>query len=172
MGYTTDFKGELILDKPLANEHRVYLEKFASTRRMTRDVSKLCESEESQTIREAAGLPVGEDGCFVLGSGTRGSMYDLSVSSYNQPPAGQPSLWCQWVPDSDGECIVWDEGEKFYHYIEWMEYLIETFLKPWGYVANGCIYWQGQDVFDIGRIVVTNNVVERQVAKVTYEQED
>jgi hypothetical protein len=38
MGYTTDFSGEFKLDKPLTDEQAIYVNKFADTRRMKRDV--------------------------------------------------------------------------------------------------------------------------------------
>jgi hypothetical protein len=41
MGYHTEFDGEFNLDKPLTVAHANYLEKFAHTRRMKRDISKL-----------------------------------------------------------------------------------------------------------------------------------
>jgi hypothetical protein len=43
MGYTTDFSGEFKLDKPLTDEQAIYVNKFADTRRMKRDVEKLKE---------------------------------------------------------------------------------------------------------------------------------
>ena len=48
----------------------------------------------------------------------------------------QPGLWCQWVPNASGTAIVWDEGEKFYYYIEWIKYLIEHFLRAVGLQAQ------------------------------------
>lgn len=55
--------------------------------------------------------------------------------------------------------IVWDGCEKFYFYIEWLEYLIENFLKPWGYKLNGSVSWRGELFSDIGVITVENNKV-------------
>jgi hypothetical protein len=50
----------------------------------------------------------------------------------DSPPNGQPELYCQWTPNKEGITIEWDTGEKFYGYIEWIEYLINQFLKKWG----------------------------------------
>jgi hypothetical protein len=80
----------------------------------------------------------------------------------------QPGLWCQWVPTDDGTMIVWDEGEKFYDYVEWLRYLIEHFLRPWGYTLNGAVIWQGEESDDRGRIHVNNNAIETFVAKTTF----
>jgi hypothetical protein len=94
------------------------------------------------------------------------------VLDYNNAPLGQPGLWCQWIPTEDGTAIEWDGCEKFYDYIEWLEYLIENFLKPWGYVLEGTCEWQGEDRQDRGRIVVNNNVVKIQTATVIWSDED
>ena len=70
-----------------------------------------------------------------------------------------PGIWCQWVPNEEGTSIVHDEGEKFYAYDAWIEYLIDEYLAPWGYIANGCISWDGEESDDDGIIDVINNVV-------------
>jgi hypothetical protein len=167
MGYTTDFYGEFNLDKPLKPEHAAYLKKFAETRRMCRDAAVA--SSFPDPIRVAAGLPIGTDGgYFVGGSGDFGQSVDASIVSYNNPPAGQPGLWCQWVPNEDGTAIVWDDGEKFYEYTAWLEYLIEHFLEPWGYVLNGEVEWQGEERGDIGLLVVKDNAVEEHYGRISY----
>lgn len=159
MGYTTEFRGSFKLDRPLAIEHKTYLEKFAETRRMNRDAG--IASGFPDPVREAAGLPIGENACnFTGGLGFCGQDGDPSVLNHNSPPPGQPGLWCQWVPDYGGTQIIWDEGEKFYFYVEWIEYLIANFLGPWGYVLNGSVDWVGEDVFgDRGTIKIVDNVV-------------
>ena len=73
-----------------------------------------------------------------------------------------PGYWCQWVigtDDNGDEALVWDEGEKFYNYVEWLEYLIERFFKPEDYVLNGEVEYQGEDSDDFGVIKVVDNVV-------------
>ncbi len=163
MGYTTEFRGQFQLDRPLAPEHRTYLIMFASTRRMRRSEFKVRQLEDP--VREAVGLPVGPQGCyFVGGGGFAGQDEDASVSDANQPPDDQPGLWCQWVPTEDGAGIEWDGGEKFYSYVEWLEYLIAHFLAPWGYRLNGRVRWRGEEFDDIGTIVVEDNEVSTEEA--------
>jgi len=158
MGYTTYFSGEFKLDKPLAPEHKAYLEKFSQTRRVKRDAAKAALLPDP--VREAAGLPIGSEGAyFVGGTGCAGQDRDDSILDYNRAPKDQPGLWCQWQPDEDGEYIEQDGGEKFYNYTEWIEYLIEHFLAPWGYTVNGEVDWDGEESGDDGTITVENNVV-------------
>ncbi len=89
--------------------------------------------------------------------------------NHNQPPVGQPGLWCQWTPSENGAAIIWGEGEKFYYYVEWLTYLIEHFLKPWGYILDGEVHWSGEENGDMGLIKVENNHVSTKTAKIVYE---
>ena len=156
MGYTTDFNGSFRLNKTLDEQTKTFLKKFAETRRMKRKL----------------GPEYGVDGEFYVdGAGYAGQDHEASIVDYNTPPRTQPGLWCQWVPTEDGNFIEWDGGEKFYDYVEWLEYLIKNFLAPKGYVLNGEVQWQGEDTGDVGRIVVTDNVVRTQRAKFVYDDE-
>ena len=101
-----------------------------------------------------------ESGYFVGGGGDFGQARDASIVSYNYPPKGQPGLWCQWVPTEDNTGIEWNGSEKFYSYVEWLRYLVDNFIKPWGYVLSGRVTWRGEDHGDVGAIVVADNIVE------------
>lgn len=158
MGYTTEFNGRFHLDKPLLPEHAAYLEAFSNTRRMKRDAKKA--SLIPDGVRALTSLPVGRYGeYFVGGGGWKGQGKDESIMDYNNPPPSQPGLWCQWVPSETGEYIEWDGEEKFYYYVEWLEYIIEHFLIPWGYTLNGVVEWRGEDWSDTGLLSVSENVV-------------
>jgi hypothetical protein len=142
----------------LKPEQAAYLTAFSETRRMERDAA-IAEGF-SDPMRLAAGLPIGEEGgYFVGGSGDFGQDHDASVLNANEPPSGQPGLWCQWVPDRYRRAIVWDHVEKFYEYVKWLKYVIEHFLGPWGYVLNGKVRWRGEEPDDRGIIAVTENKV-------------
>ena len=156
MGYTTYFNGGLKFNKPLTWELRDYINAFSSTRRMKRDVDKI-----------KALYPDWKDMCFNGELGEEGEYFignddfmqkETTIVNYNYPPATQPGLWCQWIIFEDE--LVWDEGEKFYHYVEWLEYLIGHFFAPQGYKLNGEIFFRGEDSEDFGTIVVTDNHVE------------
>jgi len=73
--------------------------------------------------------------------------------------SGVPSYWCQWVPTDDGKAIHWDGVEKFYEYEDWLLYIIEHFIAPWGCKLNGEVEWAGEDSEDLGRLVVKDNVL-------------
>jgi hypothetical protein len=157
MGYSTDFWGSVELTPALTPEQNRYLSAFNATRRMKRDPEVLARLHHVDPL---VGPSFGVDGEFYVGGEDyKGQGRDDSIIDYNTPPRTQPSLWCGWRPNEDGTAIEWDESEKFYDYIEWMEYIIEKFIEPWGITANGEIDWDGEDSDDRGKIVVTDNVV-------------
>ena len=162
MGYSTDFEGQFILSRELTDAEANYINQFADTRRMQRDVSML------QSMFKGEGGLNGDYGVegefFIGGTGHAGQDHDESIIDFNTPPSTQPGLWCQWNIENN-KFIVWDGGEKFYNYVEWLEYYIEKFFKPWGVVVNGEVEWQGEDREDIGKIIVTNNVVTTQLGE-------
>ena len=169
MGYTTDFIGEFKLNKPLTVAHKNYLDAFNDTRRMQRNAE--ITEKHPDPIRKAVGLPVGREGeYFVGGEGFRGQKHDMNdIIDHNRPPADQPGLWCQWVPNANGDAIEWDGVEKFYDYVEWLEYIIGHFLAPWGYKLNGEVEWEGEESGDVGKIVVIDNDVSTMRGRVVYD---
>lgn len=80
-----------------------------------------------------------------------------------------PSYYCQWIPTEDKLHIAWDQAEKFYSYIEWIEWLIENFFKPKKYILNGEVEWHGEASDNIGRIVIKDNVVTLKEGKLVFE---
>lgn len=175
MGYTTDFDGSFEITPPLTPEQRAYIVKFSGTRRVRRDEAMT--GERDDPVRAAVGLPVGEEGGYFVGAdGYHG--WDgggaVGVIDSNTAPAGQPGLWCQWVPSDDGAELGWDGGEKFYEYVEWLKYLVQHFLTPWGRTLDGTVQWQGEASDDIGRIVCEpdgdgGTYVETQHARIVFE---
>lgn len=147
MGYTTDFEGRIGIFPRLSEGEIEYLNKFSDTRRMD---------------RENGPYFIGGDG-FVGQSDSPDEVYD-----HNRPPAGQPGLWCQWVPTDDGTALEWNQSEKFYESEKWMDYLIQHFLMPGriakqipfdGHMLNGVIAAQGDDPSDMWLLHVKDNIV-------------
>lgn len=172
MGYSTDFEGKLKIEPALKQEQINYINKFSETRRMKRNAQIAAGLPDP--VRLEAGLPIGHEGAYYVGaSGDFGQEKDASIIDYNRPPGNedmvsigkididktQPSLWCQWVVSEDGTELSWDGGEKFYRYVQWLEYLILHFFSEWGVKLNGEISWRGEDSGDEGTIIVENNKV-------------
>jgi hypothetical protein len=66
----------------------------------------------------------------------------------------------QWVPSDDFQHIVWDGNEKFYKYVEQLQWLC-AWLQERSITANGSLYWQGEETGDTGVLEVKANVVFR-----------
>lgn len=154
MGYTTEFFGEFQVTPALNPEEIKYLLAFSNSRRMARKSSPYNVD--------------GDDDKFFGGGG------DDDVLNGNEPPPGQPGLWCQWIPNEDGTEITWDEGEKFYEAEKWMKYLIEHFLKPGciaketlpflqaNHTVSGVIEANGEEHGDNWLLIVEGNEVKTQ----------
>lgn len=163
MGYTTDLYGTLKTNRPMTVKEKTFIEKLSSTRRMARNV----------------GPEFGVEGEFYVdGGGDFGQAHEDNVIDHNVPPKTQPGLWCQWVPTEDGTGLEWDGNEKFYYYVEWLEYIINSVFphiledgdEP--LVLNGDVEWYGEDADDRGIIRVRDNKVKAYEAQISYPPED
>jgi len=76
--------------------------------------------------------------------------------------------YCQWIPTEDGRGLCWDDREKFYNYVEWLQYLIVNFFIPTGYTISGEVTYQGEDTGDCGVIKIENH----KVIQVKYTPQD
>ncbi len=154
MGYTTEFTGKIEI-VPALNETEIkYIQQFNDTRRMERT----------------------NGAYFVGGTGMCGQGQDDDIINYNQPPQGQPSLWCQVTCSDDGKYLEWDGGEKAYSMEIWMLYIIKHFLgkdpiarqvnKSFGFLKghmlNGTLAAEGESHDDNWQISVIDNVVYKQ----------
>lgn len=138
MGYTTEFRGIFLINRKVDDETRRILDGLVSTRRVKRNVDQ---------------AKYGVEGEFYFEDDENG------IIDYNEPPRTQPGLWCQWelIGDDDYDGISWDGGEKFYNYIEWITYIIESVIRPRCYSLNGKVEWRGEDWEDTGTILIENN---------------
>lgn len=162
MGYTTEFTGQFKVTPMLTEEEADYLNAFSESRRMMRNAKLVEKMPDARRIK--VGLPVGPQGQYYVGSfddGNFGQSKDNSIIDFNEWPDDQPGLWCHWVPTEDHTGIEWSGMEKFYAYTEWLEYLIDHFLRPWGKTVNGQVKWVGENKTDRGILIVENNIVTR-----------
>lgn len=159
MGYNTWIEGEFTVAPPLSPAHSAYLTAFADTRRMQRDPAKAAAMPDP--VRLAVGLPLGEEACFFVGGtgGKYGEEDDQAVTDGNLPPVDQPGLWCCWAPSED-RCHLAPDEDYNRNYVEWLEYLLALFLRPWGYTLGGEVRWYGDDPLDRGKIVASASQVE------------
>lgn len=191
MGYTTYFDGKITTKQTISDEIRNYLERFMVIRHMKRDNQKIREvypdwkehclngklgidgeffatpellPEEYAVKSFFGGMKnwKGEDAPEGYLFNPVGQDSDVSVTDKNTPGGSCPGLWCQWR--LDGSDIVWDGGEKFYNYVEWLDWLIRFVFDPANIKFNGRIYWQGEEINDYGIIDVEDNKID-----ITYQ---
>lgn len=149
MGYTTNFSGHFQTNEPVSQEIYDLVNGLSKTRRMKRDGL----SREKYGVKGEFFIEE-EKGNNIFSKPSKGTIVD-----HNKPPKTQPGLWLQWMFEEDMQTIVWDGGEKFYNYIEWIEYLIIRILEPAGYKVNGQVEWNGEDIGDIGTIRIIDNKI-------------
>ena len=82
---------------------------------------------------------------------------------------GMPGIWCGWTPTDDGMALEWDGVEKFYNYIQWLQFVIDHYVKPWGLKLNGEVTWHGEDRDDRGLLRVTDNIVTIHRGRIVYD---
>ena len=98
---------------------------------------------------------------------------------------GADSKWCNFEPSEDGRLLTWNGAEKTKEGAQWIEYIIDHFLKPNEYlVADACTYFkdftfnhvcngeltaQGEDPDDRWKIVVEDNVVTVKRGRIVYD---
>ena len=70
-----------------------------------------------------------------------------------------PQSRCSWYIEKNTNCLTWNGEEKFYEYVEWLEFLIKKFFTPLNYVLSGDVEWIGEDRSDFGTISIKNNTV-------------
>lgn len=174
MGYTTEFEGSFEFEEPLTDKMIQYINRFSTTRRIKRNVEKIKETYSDWKKLSFNG-DLGEDGEYFVGDSdwaldrfSRDVSSDPSIIDYNEPPAKQPGLWCQWVVSLDGKYLEWDDNEKFYDYIEWLDYLITHFFTPNNIFMNGSVIWRGENFEDIGKITVEHNKITVTKGKLTF----
>lgn len=160
MGYTTWFNGNLKFNKPIESWLVEYVNNFCKIRHMKRSPELI--KEVFPNWKELCfNGELGKEGEYFVGGENYsfwGNEKDPSILDHNSPARTQPGLWCDWEITKTE--LFWNEAEKFYDYEEWLQYLIDNFFAPLGYVLSGEILWEGEDSDDFGTIHVEDNVIE------------
>lgn len=163
MGYTTWFEGELTPNKPFKKEFINYINAFSGKRHEPRDV-EIIKRSDPDWAKHCLDGNLGPCGMYYVGSfdeGIIGHSFNKGIIDHHTLAKGYtcPGYWCNWYINEETGVVEWDEGEKFYNYIEWLKFLIDNFFEPAGYKLNGEIFWEGEEREDTGVIVVKDNLV-------------
>jgi|SRR5277367_528930 len=173
MGYDIDFDGQVTVTPPLNAAEVAFLKRFAKTRH--------CACQSSKWVADETLYCPPDRRTYCTAS-----------------HLDNPGYYCKWEPSDDGTTIQWNEQEKFDDGEEWMQFLIEEFLKPnanifttlipvingvavtdahlifeiSGHVLNGVIDAQGEEPDDRWKLVVKDNVVTVVEPTVTWPVDD
>ena len=71
-----------------------------------------------------------------------------------------PGYYCQWITNDCGTELSWDGNERFYGYVEWLEYLCKNMINPDGSKLMGNVCWRGDDCSGEDRGVIYAGVDE------------
>ena len=83
------------------------------------------------------------------------------VEKRHEGPEFPDFPYCQWEPTPDGSGIRYTDNEtSSYFYEEWLTYLIEHFMKPWGLTLSGAVTYEGEEASHQGTLWVHNNEVK------------
>lgn len=160
MGYTTEFSGFFTISPPLDPQTASTLNGISTTRRMRRNIALIARKENISLEDAIFKYGVEAELYYPKESNNFGQEKDESIVDYNTPPFCQPSLWCDWCYDPKESVLKWNGSEKFYFYIEWLDFIIKRILEPKKYQLRGEVKWQGEDESDYGVIrVVDGNTI-------------
>lgn len=82
-----------------------------------------------------------------------------------------PASYNQWELTRDRQHLQWDGGEKFYHYVEWLQWLMDHVLTPAGVTVSGTVDYSGEAVTDVGTLTIVDGVVVKQTKAVSNTQD-
>lgn len=99
---------------------------------------------------------------------------ELQAAAFGSGWGNSPKQYCQWKLsfNDEGSFLEWNGQEKFYDYVEWMEWLATEWFGPRGYSLNGKIEWKGEEFDDTGLITVEDNKVTSKEFKMFDEIND
>ena len=132
-GDCTELEGYFKVNKPLDEETQFIIRGLRHGMSHRRD---------SQQLANHLGISL--EVCF-KNYGVDGQLYmednDIAVMPRQRHEEeripNQPSTRFSWKYFPEEQAIRWDRSEKFYCYVEWIQYLIDYVLAPRGYVLNG-----------------------------------
>lgn len=168
MSYIVRFTGNFLINEKLDDKLAEYLERFYNTRHVKRNIEKtkqMYPNWKEFCFRNR----IGEDGEY-FANGENFLEKDDDIISYRVPPGIQPSILCPWRIDEFHKSIIWDGKENLIpieEHAQWLQYLIENFLSPCGYIVNGSVtyktrifYSEREEAVRVGKITITDNVID------------
>lgn len=153
MGYNTDFDGEIKINPALPKDIANYIRDFSRVKHIKRDPEVVPSLNDGKGLSYCFNGNPGPDGCYYIGK-------DESLGTGEEELDGL-SLWCDFTVSQDGSEIMWNQSSRTIKALEWISFLINHFIAPFGHVCNGTIECCGDNFDDKWEICVENNEVTR-----------
>jgi len=161
MGYTTNFEGEFTFNKQVDKELEKYVNNFARTRHMLYNTEWIKKELPFWRAFTFDGN-LGKNGCLIA---DENHVFDVWPNENEKwvkdvnDSGDCPSLWANWKIENN--TLVWNGAEKFYSYVEWLEFYITNFFEPNDLKLSGVVYFYGEDREDCGSIIIDENFVKQ-----------
>jgi len=81
------------------------------------------------------------------------TIYDNEIPRYGYST-------CPWYIDDETKMLLVCEGGNVRIWEEWLEFIINRILSPNNILVNGEIIWQGEEVGDVGKIIIRDNIIQ------------
>lgn len=85
-------------------------------------------------------------------------LMDLYEDSSDERFEAGPGGYCQWILTKGRDGLQWDGEEKFYDYVEWLQFIINRILHTHGIELTGSVAYSGEESTDNGVIRVEDGV--------------
>lgn len=139
-----------------------YLKKYFRTCHIVRDVEKI------------KSVPEWEKYSFYGNLGYEGELYvNPDDKSHGNKNLLAITKWCHFSIKEKDNCyyLIWNGNSAFYHYEEWLKYIIKRFLAPYNVELNGVMLSVGMEYSDSNYIVIYKNTLSIYYAKDNRELE-
>jgi len=110
MGYTTEFDGSIVIEPPLSDNF----------------VNRFNEIANKRNNEYGDGVEGSFDHVCHNKLGRKGRAFGLISVGLSEVPG----CWCHWILENQQHAtiLMWDGGEKFYYYVQWLQYVIDFIL--------------------------------------------
>ncbi len=154
------FQGAFNLTPALSAAQAAYLHAFLAVQHGFWPLEYV--QERPDLVREAVGLPLGEDAAFYVGhhsSGLRGRHPFIDKHNTTSPgPGEQPHCGnCPWQLSPESSQLVPDKKKLAAMPLKWLGWLVTNLLTPWKINVNGVASYDDPCTSQEGRIVAESS---------------
>jgi len=157
------FQGAFSLTPALSKAQASYLQAFLAVQHGFWPIEYV--QQQSDSLREAVGLPLGEDAAFYVGhfsNGLKGRHPFIDKHTTTCPgPGDQPHCGnCPWELSTDNSQLVPDKKKLATMPLKWLGWLVSHLLTPWKINVTGVASYDDPCTSQEGRIVAesSNNI--------------